>query len=141
MNRKSKTAFLALVLLQALHSLEEYAFKFFEVFPPAQRLNEIWPGIARPGFIGFNTLLVVFGLWCFFQRVQPGAPTARRWAWLWVVIELYNGTAHLVWAAAIHDYNPGLVSAPFLLGLTLYLVFQLHVSARSVPRQAAAQHL
>ena len=141
MNRKSKTAFLALVLLQALHSLEEYAFKFFEVFPPARQLNEIWQGIARPGFIGFNTLLVVFGLWCFFQRVQPGAPTARRWAWLWVVIELYNGIAHLVWAAAIHDYNPGLVSAPFLLGLTLYLVFQLHVSARSVPRQAATQHL
>jgi len=138
MNHKVKVAFLALIFLQALHSLEEYAFGFFEVFPPARLLNEIWPGVAQPGFIAFNVLLVAFGLWCFFWRVQPGAHTARRWAWLWVVIEAYNGIGHPIWAAAIHGYNPGLASAPFLLGLSLYLAFQLHSSARSVPSQAAA---
>ena len=136
MNQKSKAAFLALVLLQALHSLEEYSFGFFEVFPPARLLDEIWPGVAQPGFIGVNVALVAFGLWCFFWRIQPEAPTARRWAWLWVIIEAYNGIAHPIWAAAIHGYNPGLASAPFLLALSLYLAFQLHTSARGVSTQA-----
>lgn len=138
MKRNGKTAFLALVLLQALHSAEEYAFRFFEVFPPAQRLNELLPGIAHPGFIAFNTLLLLFGLWCFFRRVRSEARSARSWAWLWVVIEVYNGVAHIIWAGAVHRYNPGLVSAPFLLVLALYLALQLHISARSVAGRAAA---
>ena len=137
MNRNGKTTFLALILAQAIHSIEEYAFGFFEVFPPAQRLNELLPGIAQPGFVVFNTALVLFGLWCFFRRIRPDAPSARSWAWLWVAIELYNGIGHPVWALAIRAYNPGLYSAPLLFGLALFLVFQLRSSTETVRDPAA----
>jgi hypothetical protein len=130
MNQKCRFAFLGLVLLQALHSVEEYTFKFFEVFPPAQLLNNIWPGIARPGFIVFNAALVLLGLWCFFRRVRPGAASARAWAWLWVAIELYNGVGHPIWAVAIRGYNPGLASAPLLLALAVYLACGLRTEGR-----------
>ncbi len=131
MNQKCKSAFLGLVLLQALHSVEEYAFKFYEVFPPAQLLDDIFPGIARPGFILFNAALVLFGLWCFFRRVAPGAATARRWAWVWVAIELYNGIAHPVWAGLVQGYNPGLATAPPLFVVAAYLAVGLRDDRKS----------
>jgi Protein of unknown function with HXXEE motif len=138
MSQKCKFAFLGLVLLQALHSVEEYAFKFLDAFPPARFLNRIWPGITRPGFILFNAALVLFGLWCFFRRVEPAAPTARAWAWLWVTIELYNGLAHLIWAVAVRGYNPGLASAPLLLALAIYLALGLWAERSHAIDQAAA---
>ena len=139
MSQKCRSAFLGLVLLQAVHSVEEYTFGFFDVFPPARLLDDIWPGIARPGFVVFNTALVLFGLWCFFRRVGPGAATARSWAWLWVAIELYNGVAHPIWAVAIRDYNPGLASAPLLLALAVHLARGLRAEGRCAVDQAAAQ--
>ncbi len=138
--RKCKLAFLGLVLLQALHSVEEYAFKFYEVFPPARLLDAILPGITRPGFIALNVALVVFGLWCYFRRVGPGATTAHRWAWVWVAIELYNGIAHPVWAAVARGYNPGLATAPLLLAVAAYLAVVLRDARKSAFNEATAQH-
>ena len=69
--------------------------------------------------------LLLFGLWCFFRRVEPSVATAHTWAWIWVAIEMYNGVAHLVWAAAARSYNPGLASSPFLLVLAIYLALGL----------------
>jgi len=40
MDRRIKIAFLALVLTQIAHSVEEYAFRFYTVFPPARLLND-----------------------------------------------------------------------------------------------------
>jgi hypothetical protein len=138
MNENSKSAFLGLVLLQALHSVEEYVFRFYEVFPPAQLLNDIWPGIARPGFVVFNTALVLFGLWCFFLRVGPSAATARRWAWIWVAVELYNGVAHPIWAVAARGYNPGLATAPLLLVVAVLLALSLQADGRRAVNESAA---
>lgn len=139
MNQKCKSAFLGLVLLQALHSVEEYAFKFYEVFPPAQLLDDILPGIARPGFIVFNTALVLFGLWCFFRRVGPGAATARRWAWVWVAIELYNGIGHPVWGVVVWGYNPGLATAPLLFAVAANLAVGLRGDRKSALNEATDQ--
>jgi len=130
MDQKSKVAFLVLVLLQAVHSVEEYAFKFYEIFPPARWLNEAFPGIAQPGFVAFNTSLVLFGLWCFFRRVAPSHLTARLWVWVWVAIELYNGIGHPAWALAIRGYNPGLATSPLLFAVALYLALRLRGSAQ-----------
>ena len=138
MNQKCKMAFLGLILVQALHSIEEYAFRFYEVFPPARFLNEIWPGITQPGFIIFNAALVSFGLWCFFARVGPGAATARPWAWFWVAIELYNSVGHPIWALLIGTYNPGLASSPLLFVFAAYLAAGLRAEGRRVVDQATA---
>ncbi len=137
MDQKCKFAFLGLVLLQAVHSIEEYVFEFYEVFPPARFLDGISPGIAQPGFIVLNVALVAFGLWCFFGRVGPGAINAHRWAWVWVAIELYNGIAHPVWAVAVRGYNPGLATAPLLFAVAAYLAVGLRGARKSALNEAA----
>ncbi len=125
MDIKLKRVFVALVLLQVVHSIEEYAFKFYRIFPPARRLGDLIPGISRSGFIIFNVLLVCFGLVSFAYWVRPARLGARPAICFWIVTELYNGIAHLVWAIAVQGYNPGLVSAAALLGLAAYLAYRV----------------
>ena len=138
MDAKTRAVFLTLVLVQALHSLEEYAFEFYEIFPPARRLNELVPGIAHPAFIAFNVALLLFGLWCFWFPLRLNAPSATIWAWGWAVMELYNGGAHVVWAVIIRNYNPGLASALVLLALAAVLAGRLRGHSRaSTPVSAA----
>jgi hypothetical protein len=127
-DRRISAAFLALVAVQALHSIEEYSFGFYEVFPPARLIHALVPGLPRPGFIVFNTLLVLFGLWCAFSNVIPATGSARDWVWIWVAIELFNGLAHPIWAVAIGGYNPGLATSPALLGLAIYLFHRLRTT-------------
>jgi hypothetical protein len=122
---KLRSAFLALVLVQAVHSIEEYAFKFYEVFPPARWLDGRIPGIARPGFIIFNIVLVGFGFACFAHWVRPARRGVCGVVWLWIAIEAYNGLAHVAWATIIGGYNPGLITAPVLLGLAAYMALQM----------------
>ena len=69
MDPRIRSTFLALVLTQIAHSVEEYIFRFYEVSPPARLLDELVPGLTRPGFIIFNALLALFGLCCFFFNV------------------------------------------------------------------------
>ena len=62
-----KSTFLMLIMVQALHSLEEHAFRLYDVFPPATFVSSLlWP-------------------------VRRGWPSAVPLAWLWVGIELLNG--------------------------------------------------
>jgi hypothetical protein len=86
------------------------------------------PGFTHPGFIIFNTLLGLFGLWCFLSNVRPGTKSARDWIWIWVVIELFNGLAHPVWAIATRGYVPGLATSPILLGFAAYLFHRLRAT-------------
>ncbi len=43
---KSKNAFLALIVVQALHSIEEYVFQLWATFPPARFLT----GLGHPAW-------------------------------------------------------------------------------------------
>ena len=128
MDPRIKFSFLALVITQVAHSVEEYVFRFYEVFPPARLLNELVPGLTRPGFIIFSALLALFGLWCFLSSVHPGTKSARDWVWIWVVIELFNGLAHPVWAIATRGYVPGLATSPILFVLAAYLFHRLRAT-------------
>jgi hypothetical protein len=128
MTPRIQRAFLALVLTQGVHSIEEYALRFYEVFPPAQLLGELIPGIAHPGFIAVNLSVFLLGLWCFFFRVRPGAENGAGWVGLWVVVELFNGVAHPIWALSAGAYRPGLVSSPVLFALAVYLAVWLRAS-------------
>jgi hypothetical protein len=131
MDSRIRVTFLALVLTQIAHSVEEYVFRFYEIFRPARFLNELVPGFAHPGFIILNTLLALFGLWCFLANVRPGTKSARDWVWIWVVIGLFNGLGHPVWAIATGGYVPGLASSPVLLGLAAYLFHRLRATRES----------
>lgn len=123
MNNRLKRAFLMLIVLQAAHSIEEYVFKFYEVFAPARLINNLLPGFSRPGFIAFNVLLVCLGLFCYIYWIRPAKPRARVAIWFWIVIESYNAIAHTVWMIVGAGYNPGLISALLFFPLTGYLAY------------------
>lgn len=113
--------YLGLVVLQALHSAEEYAFRFYEVFPPAKFVYRNAPELARPAFIAFNSLLILIGLAGYFYWVRPQKRGAAAVIWIAIAVEIFNGIGHLVWALWIRGYNPGLATAPLLLGVAIYL--------------------
>ena len=125
MNNRVKTAFLGMVLLQAVHSVEEYAFKLYEVFPPMQFIYRNAPELAQPAFVAFNLLLFLFGMICFFYWVQPARKGAKIIVWIWIAIQLTTFAAHLVWAILIGGYHPGLGTAPLFVPVVIYLIYWL----------------
>lgn len=126
-----KSTFLALIVLQALHSLEEYAFRLYEVFPPARFVSGLFSSDLRRGFIVFNLGLVAFGVCCYVWPLRRQWRVAIPLAWLWVAIELVNGIGHPAWSVIRHGYTPGVVTALALLPLALFLARQLRVSERT----------
>ena len=133
MDARSRFAFLALILAQAVHSIEEYAFGLYEVFAPARFVSGLVSDDPRTGFAILNGALILFGVWCYMARVRPGHPSARAWAWPWVVVELANGVGHPALAIARGGYFPGVVTAPALFALALYLGARLVRRASSEP--------
>ncbi len=117
--------FLLLILAQAVHSHEEYVFRLYDVLAPARYVSTLF-GLPPPlGFLLSNTLLVLFGLWCWRARVRPGRRGARGLAWFWALLEIANGLAHVALAVVAGGYFPGLFTAPLLLALGSWLVLRL----------------
>lgn len=125
MTRPGRIAFLALILAQAAHSIEEYSNRLYDVLAPARFVSGLFSSDLRVGFIIFNVLLVAFGLGCFFGPIRRGARTAMGLAWFWVGLEFLNGCAHITWAASAGAYRPGLATAPLLVTIALILGWQL----------------
>lgn len=124
----SAAAFLALIAAQTAHSIEEYAFRLYDVLAPARYISEAL-GIGRPaGFATTNAALVLFGLWCYFARVRPGHPSWRRFAWFWALLEIANGLAHSALALGAGGYFPGLATAPLLLATGAWLAIRLRAA-------------
>lgn len=134
MNARSQFAFLALILAQAAHSVEEYAFRLYDVFAPARFVSGLVSNDPATGFVIFNAALVLFGLWCYVARVRTGHSSARGWVWLWILIELGNGIGHSVMSLARGAYFPGVVTALVLLMLSIYLAVQMWQFQRRVRR-------
>jgi hypothetical protein len=125
MDARTRFAFLALILTQAAHSVEEYAFRLYDVFAPARFVSGLIGVNLAVGFAVFNTALVLFGLWCYAARVRSGHRSALGWMWLWVVIEMSNGVVHPVIALARGGYFPGVITAPILLALSIFLAVRM----------------
>ncbi len=121
MDSRSRTTFLLLVIAQAAHSVEEYVFRLYDVFMPARVISGLVSDDLVVGFVVLNISLVAFGLWCYFARVRPAHPSAPQWAWPWVIVETSNGIVHPAVAVWRGEYFPGVVTAPALLALALYL--------------------
>ena len=121
--RPACTLFLALILAQAAHSVEEYVFRLYDVLAPARYVSSLFGVDRQIGFVVVNCALVAFGLWCWAARVRRGR--GRGLAWFWVALELANGLAHLALAAMAGGYFPGLATAPLLIGLGLALALGL----------------
>ena len=119
----------ALVLAQAAHSVEEYVGRLWESFPPARLVSGLISSDRQLGFLVLNIALVAFGVWCFLVPVRQRWPSAVRFMGVWIVIETINGVVHPLWSLRQGGYTPGVLTAPILLVLALYLAFQLRRSA------------
>ena len=134
MDPRSVNAFLALGLVQAAHSIEEYAAGLYEVFAPARLVSGLVSDDLATGFLVLNAAFVCFGLWCWAVPVRSGWASARLWMWLWIAIEIGNGVTHSGIALLRGGYFPGVITAPVLLVLALRLAFLL--TRRPVSRES-----
>lgn len=125
MNATIKPAFLALIIAQAAHSVEECFMHLWEVLAPARMIAGLFTTNLAVGFAGGNVALVLFGVWCYAVPVRRDWPTAPGFVWFWTLLELGNGTGHLLFALNAGGYFPGLITAPFLLALSIYTISQL----------------
>lgn len=115
------SSFGALIIAQAAHSVEEYFGRLWEVFPPARFLSGLISPDRELGFIVINTALLLFGLWCLVFPVRRQWRSAPAFIWFWILIEIMNGIGHPIWSFRQGGYTPGVLTAPILLVIALYL--------------------
>jgi hypothetical protein len=128
--RRLQSAFGALVLTQAAHSIEEYVGRLWESFPPARLVAGLVSDDLERGFLILNLLLVGFGVWCWLWPVRRGWPIAVPLAWTWVGLETINGIGHPLWSLRQGGYTPGVATAPLLLVLATNLAFAVSREGR-----------
>ena len=126
--------FIALVVVQALHSLEEFHGRLYDVFPPARFMSGLVSEDRAVGFVLLNVALVTFGLWCYIWPIRRRSPSAVSLTWIWIGIELVNGVGHPLWSVRESGYTPGVATAPVLLALALYLARLMRESSKSAAR-------
>ena len=125
MTNRSATTFGLLILAQAAHSIEEYAGRLWETFPPARFVAGLVSNDLRLGFLIGNVALVTFGVWCFLWPVSRRWRSARAFALGWGVVELINGVGHPLWSVRQGGYTPGVATALLLFPLAVALLVQL----------------
>lgn len=122
MNSGYKIYFLVLVLFQGLHSIEEYIGEIWMVFTPAKYLTGLISKNNEQGFIITNIIFFIFGIWCWLYPINQNKTYARTLVWIWVLIEIINGTGHSIVALNNKAYFPGVITALFLLPISIYLL-------------------
>ncbi len=127
--------FLGLAISQAVHSIEEFYFRLFDVFVPARYVSGLVSENLALGFAVINSLIVAFAFWTYFRRVRLGSDSARAWILAWSLIEFGNGIGHFAFAANADAYFPGLFTAPFLVLFSLALVYRLVHPVSRAPTQ------
>jgi hypothetical protein len=129
-------AFLALVVAQTAHSIEEYVGRLYDVFPPARFVTGLVSSDRELGFTVINVTIVTFGWWCFLWPVRKEWPVAVGLIWVWIAVELVNGIGHTAWSLSSGRYTPGVATAPALFVLASYLAYRMR--SRSGPRPSFA---
>jgi len=122
-----------LILAQAAHSIEEYAGRLWETFPPARFVSGLVSSDHERGFVIANLLLVAFGVWCFLWPVSRGWAGSRRVVAGWAAVEAINGMGHPLWSLRQGGYTPGVATAPVLLVLAAALLVNLRAAPSARP--------
>ena len=68
MNKKIKIAFFLVVVVQALHSIEEYYGRLWEVFAPAKFITSVVSKDHEAGFMVINICLFLAGMLFWFLQ-------------------------------------------------------------------------
>jgi hypothetical protein len=123
-------AWLASVMLLALHVVDEAAHDFLSVYNPnARRIRRALGGIPFPPVFTFRAFLaVLFAAVALLAALTPfafdGAAWIRPLAWIFGIVEAANGTAHLAESAIMRRRLPGFLSAPFVLLGAIWLLIE-----------------
>jgi hypothetical protein len=129
-DRRARLTFAWLVASMTAHTLEEYAARLYDEFPPTRFVIGLVAGDRRFGFFVLTVALVAIGVVCVAE-VWRG-----RWSgvmWIWIAVAIVNGVTHLVWSVVRGGYTPGVATAPVLLVLAIILARQLSMPVSSRP--------
>lgn len=121
MTARVSNTFGALVLAQAAHSTEETVGQLWASFPPARLVSGLVSTNLEHGFVFLNIGIVALGVWCWFWPVRREWRIATPIIWVWTVVEMVNGVVHPSWSIIQRGYTPGVITAPILSLLALYL--------------------
>ena len=116
-----KRAFLYLIILQGIHSIEEYVGKIWQLFAPARFLCSLISEDLEHGFLVINIGLFLFGFFCYFIPVRGDYGIGTVIVWFWICLEVINGTGHIIWSVIEVGYTPGFFTAPILLYVAIRL--------------------
>lgn len=125
MFNRIKITFLLLVLTQALHSVEEYMGRLWEVYAPAKFICSLIAKDPKTGFLILDTGFLLFGFCFWLFAIRSNHLYSRGVIWFWIAMEMINISGHVFWALSQRAYEPGIATAPFLLVLVVYLGRQL----------------
>src|SRR5258705_1340663 len=109
MNRRIRITFLLIVLVQGLHSIEEFFGKLWELFAPAKFLSGLVSPDLQNGFITINVGLFIILMLTWLTTFSKTYSTSGL-LWLWIILEIINGVGHSVWAIIERSYVPGLAT-------------------------------
>ena len=121
MRNSIRPIFLFIVIVQGLHSVEEYFGKLWDVYPPATFVCGLVSSNLKTGFVIINISLfvVLLLIWlATFSKIYP----VKGLLWFWSIMELINGIGHSTWAITEGSYVAGLVTAPILIFLSISLM-------------------
>jgi len=118
--RRTIALFAVGILLQCAHFIEEYATGFYRLFPEMFGLAA-W---SQRFFLIFNlTWVAVWVCAAFAARTRSRAACFP--IWFFALAAIANGVAHPLLAMRAGGYFPGLVSAPFVGGVGVWLLVRL----------------
>ena len=108
------------ILLQCAHFAEEYATGFYRLFPATFGLAPWSPRF----FLAFN--LTWLGIWTWSAFALRTRSRAAYFAiWFFALAAIANGVAHPLLAIRAGGYFPGLVSAPLVGVVGVWLSVRL----------------
>ena len=119
---RTKVGFTALILALLAHSIEEYAGKLWESFPPAGFVTGLVSSDRKLGFVVISSALIAFGFWCALFPVRQEWRSARAVVGTWALLLALNGLGHLAWTVWRGGYTPGVLTAPLLVAIAVYTV-------------------
>lgn len=109
------STFLIMIVVQAVHAIEEFLFHFWDVFPPMRAVYGGTPGPGERVFIAFHALLIGIGLWSYRRWVRAGGASARtvvRWG---IIVQSFTVLLHAAWFLTELRYQPGLATTPLFV--------------------------
>lgn len=115
---RATVTFVAAVVLQGVHVVEEYSTHFYERYPAILGLAP-WPSSF---FLAFNA--IVLGIWVSAAfGLRTGCRPAFFAAWFLALAAMGNGVAHPLLSLRAGGYAPGLVTSPLvgIAGICLWI--------------------